>query len=389
MWPALPVAPSLVGSSVLALAGAGLARVLLPDLAKTGAARASAALLAAAIVGAHLAWTSSCFEVSYWGAAIASVILCLLPFALVSVPLSALARFGAKAALAPVAPVGVTRRAVLCAATAAAPAVAIATGVTGFTTADAPPRVPRVRFAWPDLPPELAGLSILHLSDLHLGVERHVEDLEALFDTLGGRRPDLVVLTGDVAEDLRELGPALDAAVRFGPRLGVFASLGNHEYLRGVAAARAIYAQRRDVRLLVGEGALVSVRGAKLWIAGADDPVYVDADPKPFLRRSIESALAGAPKDAFRVLMCHRPEGFVPATEAGVELTLAGHTHGGQIGFNGRSAFEPIWRDHYLWGRYARGRSRLYTTSGFGHWFPFRLLCPTEAPIVELARSAQ
>ena len=87
------------------------------------------------------------------------------------------------------------------------------------------------------------------------------------------------------------------------------------------------------------------------------------------------------------MLLCHRPEGFVPASACGVHLTLAGHTHGGQIGFNGKSAFEPIWRDKYLWGRYSRGESHLYTTSGFGHWFPFRLMCPTEVPILELASS--
>lgn len=70
-----------------------------------------------------------------------------------------------------------------------------------------------------------------------------------------------------------------------------------------------------------------------------------------------------------------------------MDLTLAGHAHGGQIGFNGHSAFERIWPDQYLWGPYSVGRSRLYTTSGFGHWFPFRVNCPTEAPLIELARA--
>jgi uncharacterized protein len=63
-----------------------------------------------------------------------------------------------------------------------------------------------------------------------------------------------------------------------------------------------------------------------------------------------------------------------------------GHTHGGQIGLFGRSAFEALAPELHLWGTYARGESRLYTTSGFGHWFPFRLGCPTEAPILELVR---
>ena len=82
------------------------------------------------------------------------------------------------------------------------------------------------------------------------------------------------------------------------------------------------------------------------------------------------------------------PEGFDPAAKAGVDLTLSGHTHGGQIGFNGKSAFEPLWPDGYLWGGYRRGASSLYTTAGFGDWFPFRLGCPSEAPLLVLKRSA-
>ena len=389
MWPALPADVSLVASAVLISAGGVLGRVLLPDVARTTTARVSFVGLAALVSVAHVAWARAPFAIAYWGAASASVILCLLPLTVASLPIAAILRRATNAALPSPSPAGptVTRRAALGAATAIAPVMALGAGVSGFTTAAAPPRIPRVRFAFDDLDAGLRGLRILHLSDLHLGVDKHVDDLEALFDALRRRdeRPDLVVFTGDVAEDVRELGPALDAAVRFGPRLGVFATLGNHEYLHDVSAARRVYAQKRDVRLLVSEGALVRAGAARLWIAGADDPVFVNADPTPFLSRSIDAALDGAPSDAFRLLLCHRPEGFVPAAAAGVHLTLAGHTHGGQIGFNGKSAFEPIWSDRYLWGRYSRGASRLYTTSGFGHWFPFRLLCPTEAPIVEIA----
>jgi predicted MPP superfamily phosphohydrolase len=91
-----------------------------------------------------------------------------------------------------------------------------------------------------------------------------------------------------------------------------------------------------------------------------------------------------APTGVFSLLLAHRPEAFDAAGDARVGLTLSGHTHGGQIGYNGKSAFEPLFPDGYLWGAYRRGASRLYTTSGFGNWFPFRLGCPAEAPLVEL-----
>jgi predicted MPP superfamily phosphohydrolase len=89
----------------------------------------------------------------------------------------------------------------------------------------------------------------------------------------------------------------------------------------------------------------------------------------------------------FKILMSHRPDAFDYAASQGINLTLAGHTHGGQIGFMGRSLFDSYWADRYLWGEYRQGRSALYTSSGVGHWFPFRLGCPPEAPIIELRRA--
>jgi uncharacterized protein len=84
--------------------------------------------------------------------------------------------------------------------------------------------------------------------------------------------------------------------------------------------------------------------------------------------------------------MSHRPDAFDHAAVRGIDLTLAGHTHGGQIGMFGRSVFESYWPERYLWGRYERNGSQLYTSAGVGHWFPFRLGCPPEAPVIELTR---
>jgi hypothetical protein len=64
---------------------------------------------------------------------------------------------------------------------------------------------------------------------------------------------------------------------------------------------------------------------------------------------------------------------------------LSGHTHGGQIGFHERSVGERLWPERYLWGPYSRGDSRLYTTAGFGDWYPWRPGCPSEAALVELS----
>lgn len=267
---------------------------------------------------------------------------------------------------------------------AALPAGAVAIGAAALTGNDTT-RVVEVPFKFRGLAPELHGLRILQLSDLHLGAGRTSRDLRDLLDSLRAHPPDLIVLTGDVADKLEELVAGLEIVTAFAPRLGVYAALGNHEYLNGIERMLPAY-QASSVRLLINETAAISLGSATLFLAGVDDPVFI-GPPKPFFEQAVADCAVHAPSDAFRLLLCHRPEGFEAASRHGFHLTLSGHTHGGQVGLLGRSAFEVLFGMPYLWGAYRRGESRLYTTSGFGHWFPFRLSCPAEAPIIVLERA--
>jgi predicted MPP superfamily phosphohydrolase len=276
------------------------------------------------------------------------------------------------------------RRQFLRQAAAALPAGAVAAGAAAMSGNDTT-KIVQIQLAFRDLPAPLHGLRILHLSDLHLGAGRTSADLSALLESLRPDPPDLIVLTGDVADQLEELEAALELVTAFAPRLGVYAALGNHEYLNDIEQMLPAY-QRSSVRLLINETASVRIGDATLFLAGVDDPVFF-GPARPFYERTIADCAASAPADGFRLLLCHRPEGFEPAAKHGFHLTLSGHTHGGQVGLLGRSAFEVLFGMPYLWGQYRRGESRLYTTSGFGHWFPFRLNCPAEAPIITLKRA--
>jgi len=128
------------------------------------------------------------------------------------------------------------RRQFLRHAAAALPAGAVAVGAAALTGNDTT-RIVEVPFKFRGLAPELDGLRILHLSDLHLGAGRTHHDLRALLDSLRPHPPDLIVLTGDVADKLEELVAGLDVVTAFAPRLGVYAALGNHEYLNGTKTA--------------------------------------------------------------------------------------------------------------------------------------------------------
>jgi len=141
------------------------------------------------------------------------------------------------------------------------------------------------------------------------------------------------------------------------------------------------------VPLLVDQSVRLDVDGTPLVVAGIDDPVSMGSIREDFFDSSLDMALADRNSEEFTVLMSHRPSVFPYASSRKVDLTLAGHTHGGQMGWSGRSVWENHFPGNYLWGRYTLENRHLYTTCGMGHWFPFRLGCPCEAPLITL-RSA-
>lgn len=281
------------------------------------------------------------------------------------------------------------RRAFLKASAALLPVATTGGATLAIVRANRPPEEPTRVLELDGLPSDLDGLRILQISDVHLGYERNVDDVEAFVDRMleSGERFDLVAITGDVADDLPQLEPALRAILRLAPRLGTFACPGNHEHYGDIDRVRATFA-RVGIPLLEGAG----VRAGPLWIAGAPDPVVLfghvaiggAAELAPFYDEAIGAAMKDAPADALPILLCHRPEGFEPARAKGVRVTLSGHTHGGHLGLRGRSLVERVRPDLRVWGTYGDAASRLHVTAGFGHWFQFRAGCPAEAPILEL-----
>ncbi len=277
------------------------------------------------------------------------------------------------------------RRLVLQGAAAIFPVSAVALGSGGMTEAFATANVRKKEFYYPNLPDDLDGLKIFHVSDSHLGPYVDNDDMEALMLRAEPYKPDIVVYSGDVADDLRMLPGCIELVEGLKAKYGAYASMGNHDYYRGAPQVKAHFA-RSSIPMLINEGVHLKIGKSEVYIGGADDPRRIGVPVWGFLKDTVERTLAGAHSDAFKVIMTHRPNGFNYTAQHGVELTVAGHTHGAQIGFMGRSVFSEWGGERYLWGEYRIGASRLYTSSGVGHWFPFRLGCPTEAPIIVLRK---
>jgi len=268
--------------------------------------------------------------------------------------------------------------------TQAAPVAAGIVGPVGTAAALLPPRLKKVTLSFDDLPDALDGFRILHLTDVHLGNLIDVNQVQAALDVGRPHKPDLIALTGDISDDYTKLGPALDAIEAEQSRLGSWACIGNHEIYRGRDEAMRIY-KASQTPLLVNEGRVLDVDGAKFFVAGIDDPARLGQDHTTFLRRCVDDAAAQCPADVdFKLLLAHRPESFEAAAPAGFDLTLSGHTHGGQVSLFGRSLFEPLAPRAYLLGHYQKGSSHLHTSAGTGHWFPLRINCPCEVILVEL-----
>lgn len=282
-------------------------------------------------------------------------------------------------------PLHAARRTFLKRAAIVAPAVTLSLGVTGMARSYSGVNVYLRKMFFPSLPADLEGLRILHLCDLHLRYYVTLDDLEPVLRKAESYRPDLVLVVGDIADDLKQLPDALRMIDQLKAPLGAVASLGNHEHFRGVDRVRSIF-NKAPIPLFVDQSMVVKKGDSRLLVAAIDDPVHMGEKDLGFYRTRIDATLAKADPYDFSVLMSHRPDALDHAAERKINLTLAGHTHGGQMGVLGRSVFEPVWPERYLWGQYRLGESQLYTSSGVGHWFPFRLGCPPEAPVIELHR---
>lgn len=346
------------------------------------------ALLGAGVLGVSL-WSIGAIAHAQWvattGAVIAAVVSVVAVPLCAAVPVSAIVRalvrrLGRKPA--PAEPLSPARRSFLQAAVGAAPALSLVSSGVGVLSALPGPRIHEMELVLPHLPPELDGLRVLQITDVHIGTFTGLDHLESGLSRAGS--PDLVLLTGDIADDLNRLPDALRMIAALRPRLGTWAVPGNHEYHRGIAAVLRIH-EASDVPMLRSEGALVH---PGLWIAGADDPMNRSIGPDLRLARSIDGALSARPDGAASIVLSHRPYGFLQASHHGADLTLAGHTHGLQMAIGGRSVGEALFPEHFLLGVYERGASRLYTSAGAGHWFPFRIACPAELPLITLRSGA-
>jgi len=281
----------------------------------------------------------------------------------------------------------ISRRQFLARATYSYAAAGAALSTYGIWSAYRLPEITRRTLTFPDLPPGLDGLSVLHLSDLHAGIHLGEEQMREIVAQVNALRPDLIVQTGDMIDISPSYIPPYTRAFRdLHAPLGVVTVIGNHDRYTG---EQAVIRGCKDAgQVVIKNGCHVLERGgATLALLGIDDPrSWTADDPQP---SDVDAALRAAPPPlgAFRILLAHRPGAWDTAAPRGIPLTLAGHIHGGQlyVPLVGWSAGRLITK--YVMGHFQRGNSQLYVSRGIGVvGVPIRVFTPPEIAVFELRR---
>ena len=261
-------------------------------------------------------------------------------------------------------------------ALAAAPAVALCTGI--IIRKDLVVREVPMKFH--NLPKDLQGVRLVQLSDIHIGAFYTAADLARAVDAANGLRADVMLITGDLISTRYDpLEECLQELKRLRASNGIWGCLGNHEMHAEIEAHTAKLANQVGIHFLRQENEQLRFGRARLNLVGVDH----QRRERPYLQHTSELI---SPDD-FNLLLSHNPDVFPVAAKQGFDLTISGHTHGGQINMdllgshiNAVDLVTPFTK-----GEYHLAKSSLYVNSGLGTiGVPVRLGSPPEVTLITL-----
>lgn len=227
-----------------------------------------------------------------------------------------------------------------------------------------------------NLPASFNDFKIVQLSDLH---GKKFPD-KKLVKIINHQKPDIVIITGDIFDRDKkiQLDYAKDVFQGIHPPYGAFFVFGNNDYYLD---REKICQQLKSfgIKVLANENHLISLKGQDLWVIGVEDPVT--------RRANLEEAMTGIKKGP-KILLAHSPEVIYKAEKKGIDLILAGHTHGGQI----YVPFMPRYLPHikksyrsYISGLYKTQTTQVYVNPGLGEGeIPLRFMVRPQVTVFTL-----
>jgi predicted MPP superfamily phosphohydrolase len=237
----------------------------------------------------------------------------------------------------------------------------------------------------PNLHPDLEGLRILQLSDVHLGQYLSERDFARVIDMSNGLRPHLAVMTGDlVSSYLDPLDRCILQLSRVRSDAGMLGCLGNHEKYIVAEEYTKEEAAKYGIRFLRSERHSLKFGNASINVAGFD--YQRGANKKNYLKGGEQLLAPGT----LNLMLSHNPDVFPTAARQGWDVTLSGHTHGGQVTLEIVEQTVNIARFYtpYVTGKYELGNARCYVTRGIGTiGIPARVGVPPEITLLRLRKA--
>jgi predicted MPP superfamily phosphohydrolase len=248
----------------------------------------------------------------------------------------------------------------------AVPLLGLAVTLWGFVNARRTAAVVSVDVPIADLPAALHGFTIAQISDIHVGPTIKRPYLRRIVEAVNALGADMVAVTGDLVDgSVRDLGVHVAPLASLSSRHGTFFVTGNHEYYSG-APAWVAELRRLGLTVLMNEHVVLEHGVSSLVVAGVTDHGAHHFDPAE--RSDPHAAIAGAPPHAtVRLLLAHQPRSAEAAEQAGFQLQLSGHTHGGQ--FLPWNLFVRL-QQPFTAGLHKLRRLWVYTSRGTGYWGP-------------------
>lgn len=244
-------------------------------------------------------------------------------------------------------------------------------------------RVKEVDIALPGLHKDLQGLRILQLSDIHMSPFLTEKDLIRVIAMANETKPHLTVVTGDLITSRHDpLEVCISRLGALRAEHGVLGCNGNHEIFAGAEERAKRLAAREGIRILRRESASLRFGEARMNVVGVDYQNF----RSPYLV-GMESMVK---EGELNVLLSHNPDVFPVAAQKGYDLTLAGHTHGGQVTVEILHQYANVARifTPYVYGEYRKENRAIYVTRGIGTvGIPARVGAPPEISVIRLCAS--
>jgi len=258
----------------------------------------------------------------------------------------------------------------------------------------------RVKLSYDNLPKSFKGLKIVQISDIHSGSFTNKEAVLHGVDKILLEKADLILFTGDLVNDRAiEMADYMDVFNRLKAPMGVYSTLGNHDYgdyttwnsdqekHNNLERLKQIHGEL-GWRLLMNEHVVLEKNGEQIALLGVENWSAKARFPK---HGKMNEAYPGAEKYPFKILMSHDPSHWdaeVRPKYSDIDLTLAGHTHGMQFGIEIPGfRWSPVQYVYRQWaGLYEEGNQKLYVNRGYGFiGYPGRVGILPEITIIELA----